>query len=51
MPIIEAGGIELHYLERGSGPPLLLIAGIPAVADDWDPLARALAPSTARDRL
>jgi pimeloyl-ACP methyl ester carboxylesterase len=45
MPIIEAGGIELHYLERGSGPPLLLIAGIPAIADDWDPLARALAPS------
>jgi pimeloyl-ACP methyl ester carboxylesterase len=45
MAIVEAGGIELHYLERGSGPALLLIAGIPAIADDWDVLADALAAS------
>jgi pimeloyl-ACP methyl ester carboxylesterase len=40
MPTAAAGDVELHYLDRGTGsPPLLLIAGIPAVADDWDPLA------------
>jgi pimeloyl-ACP methyl ester carboxylesterase len=35
-------GVELYYEERGSGAPLLLIAGIPAVADDWAPLAKRL---------
>ncbi len=45
MPIVEAGGIELHYLERGGGQPLLLIAGIPAIADDWDALAEPLSAS------
>jgi pimeloyl-ACP methyl ester carboxylesterase len=45
MPIARAGEIGLHYLERGSGKPLLLIAGIPAVADDWDALAAPLAQS------
>jgi pimeloyl-ACP methyl ester carboxylesterase len=34
--------IELHYEERGAGRPLLLIAGIPAVASDWAPLAERL---------
>ena len=34
---------ELHVIDRGAGdPPLLLIAGIPAVADDWDALAEPL---------
>jgi pimeloyl-ACP methyl ester carboxylesterase len=31
--------IELHYEERGAGMPLLLIGGIPAVADDWRALS------------
>jgi pimeloyl-ACP methyl ester carboxylesterase len=36
VPRARIGDIELHYEERGSGePPLLLIAGIPAVASDW----------------
>jgi pimeloyl-ACP methyl ester carboxylesterase len=38
-------GLELHYEERGSGRPLLLVAGIPAIADDWAPLAERLAGS------
>ena len=34
---------ELHVIDRGAGdPPLLLIAGIPAIADDWDALAEPL---------
>jgi 3-oxoadipate enol-lactonase len=39
MPSAAVNGIELHYTDRGEGPALLLIAGIPAVADDWDALA------------
>jgi pimeloyl-ACP methyl ester carboxylesterase len=35
--------VELHYEERGAGPPLLLIAGIPAVASDWAPVVERLA--------
>lgn len=37
--------VELHYEERGEGEPLLLIAGIPAIADDWATLATALGAS------
>jgi 3-oxoadipate enol-lactonase len=43
MPSAGVNGIELHYTDRGEGPVLLLIAGIPAVADDWDALAVPLA--------
>jgi 3-oxoadipate enol-lactonase len=43
VPRARAGDIEIHYEERGSGdPPLLLIAGIPAVASDWASLAEPL---------
>jgi pimeloyl-ACP methyl ester carboxylesterase len=35
-------GLSLHYEETGGGEPLLLIAGIPAIADDWEPLAARL---------
>jgi pimeloyl-ACP methyl ester carboxylesterase len=35
-------GIELYYEERGSGPPLLLVPGIPAIANDWASLAEPL---------
>ena len=45
MPRVALGGLELHYEERGSGTPLLLIAGIPAVAGDWGPLAERLGES------
>jgi pimeloyl-ACP methyl ester carboxylesterase len=42
VPTVELGDIELHYVERGSGSPLLLVPGIPAVASDWAPLAERL---------
>lgn len=40
--------IELHHEEHGSGPPLLLIAGIPAVASDWRPVAERMAAAGRR---
>ena len=41
---VRVAGIELHVEEHGAGdPPLLLIAGIPAIADDWAPFAERLA--------
>jgi pimeloyl-ACP methyl ester carboxylesterase len=44
VPSRQIGDVELHYEDRGTGtPPLLLIAGIPAVADDWEALAAPLA--------
>jgi pimeloyl-ACP methyl ester carboxylesterase len=38
--------VEVHHVEWGAGdsPPLLLIPGIPAIADDWSSLASRLAP-------
>ena len=39
---------ELHYEEHGFGPPLLLIAGIPAVASDWRPVAERMAAAGRR---
>jgi pimeloyl-ACP methyl ester carboxylesterase len=45
VPTAELGGLELHYEERGSGRPMLLIAGIPAIANDWAPLAERLSDS------
>jgi 3-oxoadipate enol-lactonase len=49
VPRARAQDIELHYEARGSGePPLLLIAGIPAVASDWALLA---GPLSARRRV
>ena len=45
MPAVQLGDIELHYVERGAGRPLLLVAGIPAVASDWAPLAERLSSS------
>jgi 3-oxoadipate enol-lactonase len=39
--------VELHYVTRGggAGAPLLLIAGIPAVASDWAPVAETFRSS------
>jgi hypothetical protein len=44
---VRAGDAELWVEERGDRAPLLLIAGLPAVASDWEPLA---APLGARRR-
>jgi pimeloyl-ACP methyl ester carboxylesterase len=42
VPTAVLDGLELHYEERGSGRPLLLVPGIPAIASDWAPLAERL---------
>jgi 3-oxoadipate enol-lactonase len=42
VPTAELVDIDLHYVERGSGRPLLLVPGIPAIASDWDALAEPL---------
>lgn len=31
MPAVALGDIDMHYEERGAGPPLLLVPGIPAI--------------------
>lgn len=43
MPTAALCDIELYYEERGEGPPLLLVAGIPGTASDWAPLVERLA--------
>jgi 3-oxoadipate enol-lactonase len=45
VPTAALDGLDLHYEERGSGPALLLVPGIPAVASDWAPLAERLSGS------
>jgi 3-oxoadipate enol-lactonase len=42
VPTARLTDIELHYTERGSGRPLLLVPGIPAIASDWAPFAERL---------
>jgi pimeloyl-ACP methyl ester carboxylesterase len=43
VPTVSSGDVDLHFEERGAGePPLLLVAGIPAVASDWAALAEPL---------
>ena len=42
MPSAALPDLEVHYEVRGDGPPLVLIAGIPAIASDWAPLAERL---------
>ena len=36
MPFLQTNGIQLHYTEQGSGPPLLLIMGITAPGSVWE---------------
>src|SRR5262249_55668920 len=45
MPTIEANGVALYYERRGTGPPVLIIPGIPAVVSDCAPLGDALCGS------
>ena len=37
MACVEIRDLSLHYEEWGEGPAILLIAGIPAIANDWEP--------------
>ena len=32
---VEAGGVRLHYLDRGDGPPLVLLHGLGSMAEDF----------------
>lgn len=40
--IVELNGIDMHYEERGSGDPLVLLHGFGACGADWRPIAEAL---------
>jgi pimeloyl-ACP methyl ester carboxylesterase len=42
VPEVAAGDLTMHYEERGAGPALLLVPGIPAIANDWEPVAEPL---------
>ncbi|UNU44677.1 alpha/beta hydrolase [Sphingopyxis sp. YF1] len=42
---IPVGGLDMHYLEQGSGPPMLLLHGFPDHAAAWRPLADRMAPT------
>lgn len=44
MPTAALSDLEVYYEEWGEGAPLLLVAGIPAIANDWTSLAERLAP-------
>ena len=48
MAQAQLGELDLHYVERGAGPPLLLVPGIPAIASDWASLAERLSDSTSQ---
>jgi haloalkane dehalogenase len=41
---VEAGGVDVHYLEQGSGRPLLLLHGNPDSAHVWAPVIERLPP-------
>src|SRR3954471_7153434 len=32
---VEVGGVRLHYLEKGAGPPVVLLHGNVVTAEDW----------------
>jgi pimeloyl-ACP methyl ester carboxylesterase len=42
MPFAASNGARIYYESRGSGPPLLLVPGVPMVASDWFPFADPL---------
>lgn len=43
MPFLSPDGIELYYEQHGSGPPLLLIAGLASDSQSWLPVLPDLA--------
>ncbi|RXZ79691.1 alpha/beta fold hydrolase [Paenibacillaceae bacterium] len=36
MPVVQANGIELHYTERGTGEPLVLLMGLGGDGSLWE---------------
>lgn len=43
MPMITTAGLEMYYEERGTGAPLVCIAGLGAAHDAWAPVRGPLA--------
>ena len=43
MPLLNHQDVELYYELHGSGPPLLLIAGLASDSQSWLPVLQALA--------
>ncbi len=43
MPFVEANGIRHHYVERGTGPLVLLLHGFPETSHTWRHQIEALA--------
>ena len=43
MPTLDLPDLSLHYEDRGSGPPLLLVAGLASDSMSWLPVATPLA--------
>lgn len=43
MPLLKSQNVELYYEQHGSGPPLLLIAGLASDSQSWLPVLPALA--------
>lgn len=48
MAEIEGAGVALHYVERGSGAPLLVVHAMADSAASWEPALGALADAGAR---
>jgi pimeloyl-ACP methyl ester carboxylesterase len=48
MPTVEGAGVPLHYVERGDGPPVLLVHGLASDAEALAPVAAAVAAGRAR---
>jgi 2-(acetamidomethylene)succinate hydrolase len=44
--VFELGRASLHAVERGEGPPVVLLHGVTANARIWDPVAELLAASS-----
>lgn len=43
MAIATINGVQLYYEVKGSGTPLLLIAGLAADSHTWQPVIKELA--------
>ncbi|MDK9717018.1 MAG: hypothetical protein OEL57_03815 [Trichlorobacter sp.] len=43
MPFFIHTDIQLYYEQQGSGPPLLLIAGLASDSQSWLPVIEGLA--------
>jgi len=44
MPFVQVGGTDVHYVEAGSGPPLVFLHGFGSCGEAWHQQAAAFAP-------